>query len=409
MQLTELIPDLLYRHNCVILPAFGGFVANFKPSDFKEDRLIASPAIKKVAFNQSLVENDGLLIQNLAQRKQIPYAEAEKEVNVFIRFLQDRLKTYRNYEFKNIGTLYLNKDEKMVFVPYEGLNFFPKSYGLEDVKVKKLQRLIDKERIREYRLDKDAPIIEAPEIRPMFPWKTVAASLIVLAGFSFMIWQLMGQGANPMAVDTPPGNSVETASLLPDSDNTDNPDAYIKIEDVTEEVLPSREVDENNSTAEDIIEYTDEIPKEIAAEYTDEPFVDNSNSDESSIIEEANTIDTYSDESADDSYLEPTSVDSYIPNATKTLVELQQLRSEHFGARSIFYIVVARGSDQQVLDKITQRFSSRSFNAFQIEGTKKGEKVVCVEQFHNQTNAQQFLKLIRQHETPNAEILELTK
>ena len=413
MQLIELIPDLLYRHNCVIIPDFGGFVANFKPSDFKEDRLLSSPAIKRVAFNQNLTENDGLLIQNLAKRRGISYSEAEREVEVFVRFVKDRIANYKNYEFKNIGSLYLNKENKYVFVAYEGLNFYPKSYGLEDVKVRRLQRDIDQQRIKEYRLDKDAPIVEAPAARKLFPWKTIAASFIVLAGFSFMIWQLMGQGPNPLAIDNPPQEQAETASLLPDTESHDG--SGIIIEDVTDDVLPERTSDTEDypTLADEYVEEDESSDVEITGydEIVDDE-VDDSYNDESVQTEEQPTEnESFEDEiqEQDESYNDDMVVSIDPKSPAKSLTELQRIRSEHLGSQSVYYIVVARSSDQQVLDKVRSKFQSRSFDAFEIDGTKKGEKLVCVEKFHNQNNAEQFLKLIHHHETRNAEILEFTQ
>lgn len=64
INLIESVSELLYKHNCVIIPGFGGFITNYKPSGFEESRNLISPSSKKVAFNQLLIENDGLLINS---------------------------------------------------------------------------------------------------------------------------------------------------------------------------------------------------------------------------------------------------------------------------------------------------------------------------------------------------------
>ena len=63
MNLINHISELLYDHNCVIIPGFGGFITNYKSADFDHQNNVVLPARKVVAFNQSLVENDGLLIR----------------------------------------------------------------------------------------------------------------------------------------------------------------------------------------------------------------------------------------------------------------------------------------------------------------------------------------------------------
>lgn len=198
MELVDLVSDLLFKHNCVIMPGIGGFVANYSQAEFKSDKRTIVPPRKRVAFNQSLIENDGLLVNKLSQQKNISYLEAEKEVLSFTQFVREKVISNKSFEFKNIGTFYLNKDENLVFVPYEGLNMLCSSYGLVPVKIRPIykqhtetaapaepiQVAIDKQ------VESNAASIQidTPARKSIFkkilPWISTAAVIIFL-GFSY--------------------------------------------------------------------------------------------------------------------------------------------------------------------------------------------------------------------------------
>ncbi|NUM31930.1 MAG: hypothetical protein HUU47_06365 [Bacteroidetes bacterium] len=142
INLIDVIPDLLYKHNCVIIPDFGGFITNFKRSGFEESRNLINPSSKKVAFNQSLIENDGLLVNYWSKAKNISYQSALEDINKFSLYLKEKINENKSFDFKNIGTFYLTTENTILFVPYQGLNFLESSYGLFPVKIKSLNNVI---------------------------------------------------------------------------------------------------------------------------------------------------------------------------------------------------------------------------------------------------------------------------
>ena len=252
MELIDLVSELLYNKNCVIIPGFGGFVGNFKSTDFDSSRLLISPTRKKVAFNESLIENDGLLINALQKRKGISYEQAEKEIDLFASFLKDRLLKYKNYEFKNLGSLYLNKEDNLIFVAYDGANFHKKSFGLSEVRIKKLVNAPLVEETRHIHVEQQkAKIIPLPDTQKKnkFYFPQVAASIAILSLFGVMLWQLLRTSADQNVQQTPTETKVQnetTASIVPDIDLGDS-------ETVLDNVLPGKSIDKIETT----IEYTD--------------------------------------------------------------------------------------------------------------------------------------------------------
>ena len=66
MQLSDHIRTLLRDHDCVIIPDFGGLIAEYAPAHIHPVRHTLAPPAKHVAFNQSLTRNDGLLVDALS-------------------------------------------------------------------------------------------------------------------------------------------------------------------------------------------------------------------------------------------------------------------------------------------------------------------------------------------------------
>ena len=75
MHLADHIRPLLRDHDCVIIPDFGGLVADASSARAQPGRQALSPPTKLVAFNQALVRNDGLLVDALSQHLGLSIAQ----------------------------------------------------------------------------------------------------------------------------------------------------------------------------------------------------------------------------------------------------------------------------------------------------------------------------------------------
>lgn len=357
MELIDLVSELLYKHNCVIIPQFGGFVANFKSSEFEESRLLLSPNRKKVAFNQSLVENDGLLINALVKRKAISYEQAEKEVLFFAKFLKDRLINYKNYEFKNIGSFYLNKEDRMIFVAYEGLNFYKKSFGLAEVKVRKIhpttatQKTITRGVKEEVKV---VPISKA-ERKRWINLPQVAASLAVIAVIGLVLWQLLGNSgikgpSNGIATTENVADSPDQASLLSDilPSDTEKTEAVkdLKIEEVTDQL-----VEEGSLPA----------PQKAVKEET--------------FTEEA----------------EPAQ-------------HLDVRYEEIMAPEPMYYVAVASFDQAGKVASLKAQLIKKEYQPFEITDAN-GKQHLCLEKFRNQRLAGDFLSVVKRYDQKNAYLI----
>ncbi len=130
MDVPGKIVELLYQHDCVIIPEFGGFVANYKSSKVDYDRNIFSPPSKEVGFNNQLVHNDGLLISAISLENAIPYPAARKLVQDFVRDTQRKLAKGKKLVFAKLGTFYVGKDKSLQFDPDSSTNFLLSSFKI---------------------------------------------------------------------------------------------------------------------------------------------------------------------------------------------------------------------------------------------------------------------------------------
>lgn len=137
-RLKECVYELLFQHNCVIIPGFGGFITNYKSAGFEDSRLLIYPSRKRLAFNQNLNQNDGLLVNQWSIIKSISYQDALTEVEAFGSYLNNKINASKSFDFKNLGTFYQNPENNLLFLPFQGLNFHDSSFGLEPLKIKLL-------------------------------------------------------------------------------------------------------------------------------------------------------------------------------------------------------------------------------------------------------------------------------
>ena len=79
LQLDSHISYLLHEHDCVILPAFGGFVANYHSAKIDPVINLMHPPKKYIVFNKSLQNNDGLLVNDVAACEGISFKKAQKK------------------------------------------------------------------------------------------------------------------------------------------------------------------------------------------------------------------------------------------------------------------------------------------------------------------------------------------
>ncbi len=132
-QITNLIAELLFMHDCVIVPNFGGFVARNYSSNFSKGSNVLYPQSKHILFNKNLIHNDGLLISALMQKNNTAIIEATKQVEDYKDYIQSLLSAKKRFELNNIGLLYIDAENTLRFEAKADVNFLLDSFGFEPV------------------------------------------------------------------------------------------------------------------------------------------------------------------------------------------------------------------------------------------------------------------------------------
>jgi len=132
-QITSLIAELLFKHDCVIVPNFGGFVARNYSSNFNKGSNILYPQTKHILFNKNLTHNDGLLVSSLMQKNNMSVVEATKQVEDYKDYIQSLLSIKKRFELNNVGLLYVDAENVLRFEAKTDVNFLLDSFGFEPV------------------------------------------------------------------------------------------------------------------------------------------------------------------------------------------------------------------------------------------------------------------------------------
>ncbi len=125
------IKELLFQHDCVIIPDFGGFVANIQSSKINKTQNSFSPPYKEISFNRDLKHNDGLLIGYVSRAKNIGFVDAKRLVDSFVKDLNIKLNKGKKVVIEDVGVLQMDKEKNIQFEPSNTINFLLDSYGLD--------------------------------------------------------------------------------------------------------------------------------------------------------------------------------------------------------------------------------------------------------------------------------------
>lgn len=128
--INKYISGLLFIHDCVILPGFGGFVTNYHAAEHNESSHTFQPPKKDVLFNKNLTYNDGLLLNYLAKNQGVTYQEAKSRIQDEVQQAWLRLDKGEAVGFDGVGTFRLDENNNLLFDPADTENFLTDAYGL---------------------------------------------------------------------------------------------------------------------------------------------------------------------------------------------------------------------------------------------------------------------------------------
>jgi cell division septation protein DedD len=134
------ISELLFLHDCIILPNFGGFVSN--PQSVKLNKItgVLTPPSKQILFNTNLKTNDGLLITHISNKEDVSQDLAKNEVENYVAIITEKLNSSKVLRIDKIGLFTLGKEGNIIFLQDSTNNYNLDSFGMKTIHNKAVAR-----------------------------------------------------------------------------------------------------------------------------------------------------------------------------------------------------------------------------------------------------------------------------
>ena len=173
MNLYNDIYQLVRENDCVIIPDFGGFIANYFEANINFNSQEFFPPSRKIAFNENLINNDGLLLNFISNKYCINWNDAKNEVQKFVEEIKNELNRKNVLVFGNIGS-FKKRNGLLEFFPNAKDNFLDNSFGLPIFNYPMLKSAISTQTIVLHQKLKSQ---KEKKTRPLWIGKTIAAAV----------------------------------------------------------------------------------------------------------------------------------------------------------------------------------------------------------------------------------------
>ncbi len=201
MNIDKYISELLFLHDCAIIPEFGGFVTNYSPAKIHPIQHTLSPPSKKIAFNIKLQNNDGLLASYISKEENISYADANKRIQSHLEMFNTILKEGKQVTIKNVGVLFYDVEKNLQFEADDTMNYLLDSFGLVSLQSPAIKRENIQKRIEKQ--FQDRPTIQSSVPVKRFPWKIIIpvpfVALAIWGSLSLTSLNINYNSLNPFA------------------------------------------------------------------------------------------------------------------------------------------------------------------------------------------------------------------
>lgn len=128
--LEQHIGQLLYSHECVVVPNFGAFLTQSHPAEVNSATFVMRPPSKRVSFNSRIKQNDGLLAKHVSNSEGLSYKDALAFIDSSVKEWEVGIQSGKKLNLNGIGRLYLSLEGKVQFSPAIDINYDAAFYGL---------------------------------------------------------------------------------------------------------------------------------------------------------------------------------------------------------------------------------------------------------------------------------------
>ncbi len=137
--IIEGIKELLHHQDYIVIPGFGGFVAQMHVSRYLVEKNVLTPPGKFISFNKQLKQNDGTLTLWLQSKLNLSAQQATAHLNDFSEYCHQVLQAKRRLNLDDLGFFYLDFENNICFEPNTEINYHTDSFGLTSVILNELE------------------------------------------------------------------------------------------------------------------------------------------------------------------------------------------------------------------------------------------------------------------------------
>lgn len=148
--LAKHIESLLVYNDCVVVPDFGGFIANYVEGKSEgKETCVLHPPYRSLYFNQLLKANDGMLIHAYMTHFDASYPDATKQMQMDVEEVRDRLEMTGECTLEHLGTLHQDIHRNITFTTSDSGITTPLFYGLGATQMQSVQSLEAEQQLRD--------------------------------------------------------------------------------------------------------------------------------------------------------------------------------------------------------------------------------------------------------------------
>ncbi len=227
INIVEHVEYLLRRHDCVIVPSIGAFLAQTMSAHIDSNAMMFVPPFRLITFNSAISHNDGLLVTSVMRRHHLSYSTALSAVEEALEVLKSRLSARISVEMGNIGKLGLSNDGKIFFSPAEESS--ANIYGsLPYIKLKKAELLN-----RDIHRDKSVEEFETSVSKSLKPYLVQsakwAAAVVIIACIGLAMRMPLNISSRPVNYASISGQDLVAVASVPAKRNNGECDGILSI------------------------------------------------------------------------------------------------------------------------------------------------------------------------------------
>lgn len=136
VKIDSYIQQLLLDHEMVIIPGFGAFISEYQPAQVDNESDEIKPPSTRTVFNSQIKNNDGLLVGYVAEATRSSHFEALQKIEKERDNILYQLDKDEKVELLDLGILYYNEKNELVFISEKDKSHSLESFGLEATSLK---------------------------------------------------------------------------------------------------------------------------------------------------------------------------------------------------------------------------------------------------------------------------------